>query len=70
MLKQSFQTWHASQIQQQIQKDSNSSLGPVNLHLSTVKPLHAQSIIEAFEYIKSHPEIIINGAAGIPDKLI
>ncbi len=42
-LKQSFQSWYASQIQKQIKtKTDSASLSPIDLRLSVVKPLHAQ----------------------------
>lgn len=71
-LKQSFQTWYASQIQQQVkQKPDSASLSPVDVCLTIMKPLHAQWLIEAFRCIESNPETITNGfkAAGILDKL-
>ena len=69
-LKNSFQTWYASQIEKQIREDPDSPITPVNFRLSTIKPLHAQWLIDAYDYIKSRPQIVINGfkAAGILDK--
>ena len=70
-LKSSFQMWYASQIQAQIKKAPDSQLMPVDLHLSIVKPLHAQWLVKAYDYIKSRPEIIVNGfkTAGVLDKI-
>ena len=44
---------------------------PVDLKLSIVKPLGAQWMIELYNHLKSHPEIIQNGfrAAGITERL-
>lgn len=63
--------WYASQIQKQIQQSPSSSLTPVDIRLSTIKSVHAKWLIEAYDYIKSQPEIIINGfkAAGILEKI-
>lgn len=70
-LQSSFQKWYASQIQKQIQQSPSSSLTPVDIRLSTIKPVHAKWLIEDYDYIKSRPEIIINGfkAAGILEKI-
>lgn len=74
-MKQSFHSWYASQVKLQIDGQSgdlqSKSLQPVDLRLSVMKPLHAQWIIEAYNYIKNNPELVVNGfyAAGILDKL-
>ena len=70
-LQNSFQEWYAAQIQKQILRAPNSSLTPVDMRLSTIKPVHATWLIEAYNYIKSRPEIVINGfkAAGILDRI-
>ena len=71
-LKQSFQTWYASQIQQQVKQNPHpASFSHVDVRLAIIKPLYAQWLIEAYYYMKSNPEIIANGfkAAGILDKI-
>ena len=70
-LKHSFQAWYASQIEKQIQQNPDSPVTPVDFRLSIIKPLHAQWLIDTYDYIKSRPEIIVNGfkAAGIFDKI-
>ena len=42
-------------------------LTPVDTCMSTIKPVHAEWVINAHHYVKGQPEIIINGfkAAGI-----
>lgn len=63
-----FQNYYACEIQTEANK-SDLALTPVDFCLSTIKPLHAQWIIDAYDYIKSKPVIIRNGfkAAGIID---
>ena len=42
---------------------------PVDLHLSVLKPLGAQWLINTFNYLVSNNDIIVNGfkASGISD---
>ena len=40
-LQSSFQEWYAAQILKQIIRAPNSSLTPVDMRLSTIKPVHA-----------------------------
>ena len=65
------QSWYASRVKKQIQQAPDSSLTPIDMRLSVIKPVHAQWLIDAYNYIKSRPEIVINGfkAAGILDKI-
>lgn len=53
-----FQTWYAEQICSQENPDQ---LEPVNLRLQTMKPLGARWMIQLYDHMKSHPEIIVNG---------
>ena len=66
-LQSSFQAWYASQVKNKMQEPPGASLTPIDTRLSAIKPVHAQWLIHAYNYIKSRPEIIINGfkAAGI-----
>jgi len=60
-LRKEFQDWYAKQICSQLDEDH---VELTDLHL---KPLGAQWMVNAFDYIKSKPEIIKNGfsSAGI-----
>ena len=65
-LRSQFQAWYASKISSQV-KASSSSITPVDLRLSVMKPIGAQWMVKLYHYFKSKPEIITNGfkAAGI-----
>ena len=61
-LRRRFQTWYADEIVKQLQKGTDvSKIQPADMCMSTVKPLGAKWIIEAFDYIKNEPSIIKNG---------
>ena len=53
------------------QKDSGQDIQPVDLRLSVFKPIGAQWVIELYEYLKGHANIISNGFkhVGITDAL-
>ena len=57
-LKRLFQMWYAHQVENQ---NPGKSISPIDLRLSIIKPIHAQWLIEAYVYIKSRPDIVING---------
>ena len=61
-LRQQFQRWYADQVCEQLARNKNSEL--VDLKLSIVKPLGASWMIKAYDYIKSQPDIVINGFKG------
>ena len=64
-LKSKFREWYASQILQQLEKGTEpDKLQPVDMQLSTMKPLCAQWVVAMFDYFKSHPDIILNGFKG------
>lgn len=64
-LRNEFQTWYTTEVCSQLQGHTENK--PVDLKLSTVKPLGARWVKSCFDYIKSKPEIIQNGfrEAGI-----
>ena len=70
-LRNCFQSWYANKIVVQLHQDVEN-LEPVDTRLSLIKPLHAEWLIQLHQYIKSRPDIVINGfrAAGILDKLL
>ena len=63
-LRHQFQMWHAEQICSQENPDQ---LEPVDLKLRVMKPLGARWLIQLYDHMKGHPEIIVNGfkASGI-----
>ena len=63
-LRHQFQTWYAEQICSQ---ENPNQLEPVSLKLQVMKPLGARWMIQLYDHMKSHPEIIVNGfkASGI-----
>ena len=60
-----FQKWYAQQVCQQ--RKAGEAKKPIDLRLSTIKPLSASWIEAACMHIKKKPEVIINGfkEAGI-----
>lgn len=70
-LRAKFQSWYAEQIVAQKTSDQMCAVQPVDLRLSIVKPIGAKWMIALSDYIKSHPEMIINGfkKTGIVDFL-
>ena len=60
-----FHTWYAKEVCSQLQGFTGNK--PVDLKLSTVKPLRASWVKSCYDYIESKPEIIQNGfrEAGI-----
>ena len=63
-LRSEFRDWYAKQVCSQLDEDC---VELIDLRLTTIKPLGAQWMANAFDYIKSKPEIIKNGfsSAGI-----
>ena len=68
-LRRKFTDWYAEKIV--AQKDSVTATQPVDMKLSIMKPIGAKWMIEAFDYIQSHPDMIRNGFknVGITDFL-
>lgn len=64
-----FQDWFSQQIA--TQKRGEKPVEPVDLHLSMMKPLGAQWMVELFDHFKAKSSVICNGfkAAGIADCL-
>ena len=59
-IKQRFQEWYAEQIVQQ--KEDGSTIKPVtDFPMRLMKPLGAKWIMEAYDYMLAHPDIIRNG---------
>ena len=60
-LRSKFQNWYVDKVCQQLVNQEEST---VDLRLSVVKPLAAKWMIQFFDYIKTKPEIVINGFSG------
>ena len=60
-LRRSFHEWYSTEVRKQLDKGIPQ---PVDLSMSVVKPLGAMWLMNAFEYIKSNPSLIINGFKG------
>ena len=63
-LRSQFQSWYAQQVCHQYKEGKEK---PIDLRMSTIKPLSASWIVAACNYLKNKPEIIVNGfkEAGI-----
>ena len=57
-LRSKFQEWYSDQVCQQLIKKQDVA---VDLQLSVVKPLGATWMMQFVDYIKTKPEIVING---------
>ena len=62
-LRSKFHTWYADKLSAQLDEKSykGTSLQPIDLRLSIVKPLGARWMIELYNHFKLNPQIIING---------
>lgn len=58
-MRRKFQDWYSQKICEQLKEDQ--PVESVDLKLSVVKPIDAKWLIELSDYLKSKPEIIING---------
>ncbi len=61
-LRGKFQSWYSDQVCSDLADGGTEKL--VDLRLSVVKPLGAQWLIDVYDYMKSKPEIIVNGFRG------
>ena len=64
-LKWQFQTWYFDQLC----KKEGRGMEPIDLKMSTIKPLSVKWLLGLYDYMKSRPDIIKNGfhGAGIID---
>ena len=67
-VRRKFQEWYSDKILDQLENNIEEE---IDTRLSVMKPLSAQWTIEMFNYLVSHPSIIINGfrEAGITEIL-
>lgn len=68
-LRSQFQNWYAKQVFCQLQE--GSEVIPIDLKLTTIKPLSASWLVSLYDYFKNKPNLIRNGfkEAGIIDCL-
>ena len=62
-LRKKLTDWYAEKIV--AQKDSGTATQTVGMKLSIMKPIEAKWMIEASDYIQSHPEMIRNGFKNV-----
>ena len=64
-MRSKFRDWYATQVQQQLHEGED--IAPVDLRLSTMKPLGASWLVSLYDYLKAQPSIVQNGfkAAGM-----
>ena len=57
---------YTSKITSQLQSDvSSPGLQPVPMQLSIKKPIGAKWMMDLYDYIKSKPELVINGFRNV-----
>ena len=61
-LQNEFQEWYSQTICQQL--NEGTSVTPVDLRLSVIKPLGAKWMIKLYDYMRLNPDIIRNGFKG------
>ena len=68
-LRKKFQQWYSSEVESLYCK--NGKFTPVDLHMSKLKPVGAEWLVEAHRYLQSNPSLAKNGfcAAGITSAL-
>ncbi len=57
-----FQDWYSQQICKKLTEDM--PMVPVDLKLSIIKPIGAKWLMGLYDYLKSKPEIMVNGFRG------
>ena len=65
-LRFKFQSWYASKITSQLRAGTSlSALQPVPMQLSIMKPKGVKWMMDLYDYIKSKPELVINGFRNV-----
>ena len=64
-MRSKFRDWYSAQVQDQL--DEGEEISPVDLKMSTMKPLGARWLVSLYDYLRENNSIIENGfkAAGI-----
>ena len=70
-LRRCFAEWYSQQVSIQLEAGTQVENVKINTRLSVLKEIGAKWLTSAFDYIKSHTDIIVNGfvKAGITDPL-
>ena len=66
-LRSKFRSWYADEVSKELEKGKKPEDVTVDTRMSVVKEISAKWIVSAYDYLKSKPDIIINGfkKAGI-----
>ena len=64
-MRSKFRDWYSMQVQHQL--DEGEEISPVDLRMSTMKPLGARWLVSLYDYLKENSSIVENGfkAAGL-----
>ena len=70
-LRRKFQVWYSKEVEKSYQPSAPGSFTPVDLRMSTLKPLGAEWLNNVYCYLQSNNSLAINGfrAAGITSAL-
>lgn len=65
-MRSRFREWYATEVQKQLE-DGATQVSPIDLRMSTMKPLGARWLVSLYDYIKEHNSLVVNGfkAVGI-----
>ena len=58
-MRSKFKEWYAAQVLKQLDEGADN-IAPINLKLSTLKPLVAQWLISMYDYLNEHNSIKVN----------
>ena len=64
-MRSKFREWYSDRVQDQLNEESE--ITPVDLKMSTMKPLGARWLVSLYDYISGNQSIVVNGfkAAGL-----
>lgn len=64
-MRRKFREWYSEQVQRQLSE--GEEISPVDLRLSTMKPLGARWLVSLYDYLTENNSIVVNGfkAAGL-----
>ena len=64
-MRSKFRDWYSEQVQDQLKEENE--ITPVDLKMSTMKPLGARWLVSLHDYITENQSIVVNGfkAAGL-----
>jgi len=70
-LRKKFQIWYSQEVERLYRTTSPGNFSPVDLRMSILKPLGAEWLVSAYQYLQSNVSLARNGfrAAGITDIL-